>query len=101
MDGVNIVQAVMGLGTLCLGPHVLVTGKVPGGHAMEPGQIRKLGVDLVLCSGFLLLQVIGSLGVRLGLWSASVRGLLVLLAFAVAAIALVKSRPMASWRSHG
>jgi hypothetical protein len=101
MDWVNVTEAVMGLGALCLGPYVLVTGKVPGGHAMEPGQIRKLGVDLVLCSGFLLLQVIGYLGIRLGLWSSGVRALLVLLAFAVAAIVVVRSRPMGSRSSHG
>ncbi|WP_432832811.1 hypothetical protein [Dactylosporangium sp. CA-092794] len=96
MDGVNVVMAIMGLGELCLGSHVLVTGKVPGGRVTEPGQIRKYGVALILFSGFFLLQVIGYLGVRLGLWSSVIRGLLLLLAVAVAAITMVKSRPLFS-----
>jgi hypothetical protein len=96
MDGVNVAQTVMGLGALGLGSYVLATGKVPGERATEPGQIRKLGVAYILFSGFCLLQVIGYLGVRLGLWSTGIRGLLVLLAFAVAVIALVKFRPLSS-----
>jgi hypothetical protein len=48
----------------------------------------------MLFSGFLLLQVVGYLGVRLGLWSEVIRGLLLLLAFAAAVVALRKLRPL-------
>jgi hypothetical protein len=96
MDAGNVAMAIMGLGELCFGSYVLLTGKVPGGRVTEPAQTRKLGVAFILFGGFFLLQVIGYLGVRLSLWSSSIRGLLVLLAFTVAVITLVKSWPLLS-----
>ncbi|MFG2039089.1 hypothetical protein [Dactylosporangium sp. NPDC048998] len=96
MDGVYVVSAAMGLGELCLGCYVLVTGKIPGGRVTGPAQVRKLGVTFVLLSGFFLIQVIGYLGARLELWSPHIRSLLILAAFAVAVIAIVKSRPLFS-----
>ncbi|WP_433796456.1 hypothetical protein [Actinoplanes sp. CA-252034] len=93
MDGVNVIMAVMGLGELLLGSYVLTTGRVPGGRARTPDRTRKLGVYLILFSGFFLLQVVGYVGVRLDLFSSVIRGVLVLLAFALGVIALTRYRP--------
>ena len=57
-----------------------------------PEQVRN--IRDVRFGGFFLLQVIGYLGVRLGLWSQGIRGPVLLLAFAVGTIALVKYSPM-------
>ncbi|PRX16518.1 hypothetical protein CLV67_11999 [Actinoplanes italicus] len=93
MDGVNVIMAVMGMGELCLGAYVLTTGRVPGGYVPSPERIRKLGVFFILISGFFLFQVAGYAGVRLDLFSRGIRSVLVLTAFAVGVIALIKYWP--------
>ncbi|MER7276620.1 hypothetical protein ABT369_19470 [Dactylosporangium sp. NPDC000244] len=96
MGGIYVVSAAMGLGLLCVGCYILATGKIPGDRVTGPAQVRRLGVAYVLLSGFFLTQVVGYLGVRLDLWSPRVRSLLILAAFALAAIAAVKINPLRS-----
>ncbi|WP_433040707.1 hypothetical protein [Dactylosporangium sp. CS-033363] len=96
MDGVHGALAIMGLGALYFGCHVLLTGKVPGGGITAPAEVRRYGVGFLLFSGFPLLQVVGYLGTRLGLWPQTVRGLLLLAGFALGVTVLVKFRPVFS-----
>ena len=93
MERVNVVLAFMGMGELCFGAYVLATGKVPGGRITEAGEVRRLGVATVLFGLFFLIQAVGYLGARQGWFSSGVRGLLLLLAFAVGILALVRYRP--------
>ena len=92
MDSVNVVLAFMGVAELCFGAYVLATGKVPGGRIAKPAEVRRLGVATVLFGLFFLIQAVGYLGVRQGWFSSGVRGLLLLVAFAVGILGLVRFR---------
>ncbi|MEU8661620.1 hypothetical protein [Actinoplanes philippinensis] len=101
MDGVTIVLAAMGLGELCLGFHVLATGRVPGGRVKDPEQIRKSGVFCILVSGFFLLQAVGYAGVRFDLFPWAVQAVSTLLSFVLGVVAVTRYRPqfvLTGWR---
>jgi hypothetical protein len=95
MAWVNVLMAIVGLTVVGLGVRILAGGTVPRWVTPvdEPGRVGRYA----LCFGaFFLLQVVGYLGVEAGLFNSVVRGLLVLLGFAVGVFALVKYRPRVS-----
>ncbi len=91
-----IALTAVSLCALASGTNTLVTGRSPSDRVVEPGQIRRFGVGLVLFGVFWALQAVGYFGVRLDLFSSSVRGYLFLVALAVGAVGL-KYLPLSTW----
>ncbi|WP_089292013.1 hypothetical protein [Actinoplanes regularis] len=97
MDLLNIALAAVSLCLFASGTSALVTGRAPSFRVTEPEQIRKIGVGLLLMGMFWALQVVGYAGVRLGLISSTARGVLLLAAFPVGALAVMKYLPRPTW----
>ncbi|MEU8240756.1 hypothetical protein AB0C07_21130 [Actinoplanes missouriensis] len=93
MGWINLGMSLIGACSIGLGIRALATGKLPR-RLSEQYRDPVAGGRCLLGFGlFFLLQVVGYLGVEVGLFGSLVRGAFVLLAFILAAVTVLLYRP--------
>ena len=93
MGWITTGMALVGLFALCFGCWVLATRRLTRRLSEQYTRPADAGKYLLGFGLFFLLQVAGYVGVAVGLFNNMVRGVLVLVAFAIAVFSLVRYRP--------